>query len=592
MNEYLRKSVADRRTGANLIGINVDISNMTNVSPDFKVAFNELEKFAAESDEMKIETEKKRILLDIAQSRLDFKEQYLKDNTVYNSQEKWDEANKQYENLRRTAGNKIMNSKYLSMDEKTLYFKKIKYDFSNDWLEHRIKRNSAVTQARVNDVMTNIDMISTIASMGNLYDDDLISNAMTDITTEFQRLIKNGIQTEDNLRLLLAGEMAKIESSLFKRQIEEGIISNSNLTPEQKISEIKKATDYMIQDERVTEVVEDMAKNYNFSDRDKQYFSWKMKERYSDIRETSNKLINKLTKKEEREKKIYETDVVDAINLENPEKLANLTLNDKYGTTDFLGNRDDVLEKLTNSDINNFYDMDNSDFFPVLTSGYFTKISRDKEELEKNGYRGRQALQPLYDMVDNLSGGDKDKKTMIYKHYGYKTGLNPYALYKGEDDPDYIEATEGLRAGGNYIENNDYHIDSEVVGTNAMGKLDAIALNFTKTNSVVGRERALRFVLGVLYNNDLTKKKIEADTDIALKEALNNKETYNRLFELSKKAGTFEGIKIYKSAKLRDPRKEKLLYLKPEKKEEGQIEQQKKENEEKEKKIVENSKGW
>ena len=77
-----------------------------------------------------------------------------------------------------------------------------------------------------------------------------------------------------------------------------------------------------------------------------------------------------------------------------------------------------------------------------------------------------------------------------------------------------------------------------------------------------------------------------------MKEALNDKETYNRLFELSKKAGTFEGIKIYKPAKLRDPRKEKLLYLKPEEKEEGQAEQQKKENEEKEKKIVENSKGW
>ena len=45
-SEYLRKSVADRRTGANLIGIQVDTNNMNNIAPDFKIAFNELEAFA------------------------------------------------------------------------------------------------------------------------------------------------------------------------------------------------------------------------------------------------------------------------------------------------------------------------------------------------------------------------------------------------------------------------------------------------------------------------------------------------------------------------------------------------------------------
>lgn len=314
--------------------------------------------------------------------------------------------------------------------------------------------------------------------------------------------------------------------------------------------------------------------------------------------EMNNYIKNKeihTKEKAARGKAAYESEIADAINLGNPEKLVGLTLKGDFGTTGFLSNKDGVLEKITNTNTENFYDIGKPEVFPVLTNGYINKISGDRAELKKNGYTGRAAMQPLYDMTENLTAEyedqeeKRDKKMMIYKHYGLKTGLNPYALYKGESDPDYIEATEGIEAGKNYISKNKYVIDSDVVGSRAMGNLDVIAYNFSQTNNVLGRDRAVKFVLGVLYNSDLTRKNIEADTDIALKEALNDKETYNRLFELSKKASEFEGKKIYRPAKLRDPRKEKLLYLKPEKKEEGQTEQQKKENE---KKIIENSKGW
>lgn len=588
-SEYLKKYLADRRTGANLIGISVDTSNMREFNPIFEVGFKELEKFARETDEMKIGAEKKRLKLSIEQDILNFKNEYLKDNTVYNSQEKWDKANKQYEKLREKSTERIAESGYLTEDEKSLYYKEMQNTFARNWADPIKKRNGAVIKERLNETMTNIDMITSIASMGNFYDTEVLPRAISDIKAEYKELIKHGMSTESDMNYTLAQRISVIESSLFSKKIESDVIYNPNLTPEQKKEEIKKAVEFLGNEERINGIVETFGKENKFDENTQKYLSLSLKEGYLKAKNTADKLIYRLESKDKRERKIYETDIVDAINLGDPEKLASLTLNDKFGTTDFLGNRDDILETLTNSDINNFYDIDSSDFFPVLTSGYFGKISKDKAELERNGYRGRQALQPLYDMVGNLSGGDNDKKAMIYKHYGHKTGLNPYALFKGEKDPDYIEATEGLRAGKTYIANNRYSIDSEVIGSKALGKLDAIALNFTKTNSVVGRERALRFVLGVLYNNDLTKKKIEADTDIALKEALNNKETYNRLFELSKKAGEFEGKKIYRQAKLKDPR---LLYLKPEKKEEGQTEQQKKENEEKEKKIVENSKGW
>lgn len=588
-SEYLRKSIADRRTGANLIGISVDTSNMREFSPEFKIGFDELEKFARETDEMKIETEKKRLKLEIEQNMLNFKNDYLKDPTIYSSQEKWDEVSRLYEQERKKSLSKIAESKYLSSDEKTLYSKEMKNIFIRNWADPIKKRNGAIIKERLNETMTNIDMITSIASMGNFYDTEVLPRAISDIKAEYKELIKHGMSTESDMNYTLAQRISMIEGSLFSKKIESDVIYNPNLTPEQKKEEIKKAVEFLGNEERINGIVETFGKENKFDENTQKYLSLSLKEGYLKVKNTADKLIYRLESKDKRERKIYETDIADAINLGDPEKLASLTLNDKFGTTDFLGNRDDILETLTNSDVNNFYDIDSSDFFPVLTSGYFGKISKEKAELERNGYRGKQALQPLYDMVGNLSGGDNDKKAMIYKHYGYKTGLNPYALFKGEKDPDYIEAAEGLRTGKVYIANNRYSIDSEVVGTNAMGKLDLIALNFSKDNTVVGRDRAVKFVLGVLYNNDLTRKKVEADTDIALKEALNSKETYNRLFELSKKAGEFEGKKIYRQVNLKDPR---LLYLKPEKKEEGQTEQQKKENEEKEKKIVENSKGW
>lgn len=593
-SDYLRKTVADRRTGANLIGISVDTSNMRDLSSDFEMAFNQLEKFARETDELKINNEKKRLELEIEQDILNFKSNYLKDESIYNSQEKWDEASKGYEQVRKNSLEKIAKSKYLSREERSLYAQRIKNTFIKNWAEPIKKRNNAVIQERVGEVITNIDMITSIASMGNLYDKDILKNAANGILEEGEKLVKRGIWSENNLNIVLTNKLSDIESSLFSRKVESEIIYNSRLTTEQKKEEIKKAVEFLGSDERMNEVVEALGEEYNFDDYSKKYLSVKLKENYIKAGDKCNKLINSIENKNKREKEAYESDILDAINLGNATKLANLTLkknpSDKFGTTSFLNNQNGILEELTNTNIENFYNMDSFEYFPVLTNEYINKISGDRTKLKKEGYTGRAALQPLYDMVDNLAGSDKGKKSMIYKHYGEKVGLNPYALYKGENDPDYIEAAEGLRSGKNYIVNNKYSIDSEVIGSNAMKKFDTIAFNFSPTNNVIGRERALRFIVGVLYNSEATRKNIELDTDIALKEALNDQETYKKLFDLSKKASEFEGKKIYRPARLRDPR---LLYLKP--KEEGQKEQteaQKKESEEKNKKIAENSRGW
>ena len=181
-SEYLRKSVADRRTGANLIGINVDTNNMRDLTPEFEMAFNQLEAFAKQTDNLKIENEKRKIALEIAQSRVDFKEKHLTDPTVYNSQKKWDEVTRLYEEERKKAKKRISESKYLSADEKTLYSEDVDLDFKKDWLDPLNKRNGAVVQERISAAMSNIDMITSIASMGNIYDNGVIAVSYTHLT--------------------------------------------------------------------------------------------------------------------------------------------------------------------------------------------------------------------------------------------------------------------------------------------------------------------------------------------------------------------------------------------------------------------------
>ena len=233
-NEYLRKSVADRRTGANLIGINVDTSNMRDLTPEFEMAFNQLEAFAKETDEIKINSEKKKIQLEIEKSRLEFKDKYLSDPSVYSSQEKWDEVTRLYEEERKNAKKRISESKYLSKDEKMLYSEDVDIDFKRSWLDPKMKRNGVVAQERIDEATMLFDIAVNNACLDDLYKTDTIDRFIKQVNEIYNPLINSAISTKGDKNKAMIKGVSTIEGARLSKKLESDILYNPMLSDEQK----------------------------------------------------------------------------------------------------------------------------------------------------------------------------------------------------------------------------------------------------------------------------------------------------------------------------------------------------------------------
>ena len=453
-SEYLRKSVADRRTGANLIGINVDTNNMRDLTPEFEMAFNQLEAFAKQTDNLKIENEKRKIALEIAQSRVDFKEKHLTDPTVYNSQKKWDEVTRLYEEERKKAKKRISESKYLSADEKTLYSEDVDLDFKKDWLDPLNKRNGAVVQERISAAMSNIDMITSIASMGNIYDNGVIEKAIKDIKTEYKDLISLGVQTESDMNFTLAQKIPMIEGSLFLKKLDQDIIKNPNYaTAKEKMAEVDKIIDTFKNPERL----EQISKQYGFEDNAKKYFELKTAEVYGSLRkDVERNLYNleqsrKRLENQQREKTANEKNVRLAVNNNDTYKLTKFKIGLDYSFKNMLDDEKNI-ETLygEENNIKSFGNIDNWQIAKVLNKEAMDIIKNKKAVLDDtNSDTYSNSISAIYEFANEYSGGDNSKKNMIIKDAARQLGLDINIVLNYEKNPEYLTIGKMLRKGKN-----------------------------------------------------------------------------------------------------------------------------------------------
>lgn len=494
-SEYLRKSVADRRTGANLIGISVDTSNMREFSPIFKTGFDELEKFARETDEMKIETEKKRLKLEIEQNMLNFKNDYLKDPTIYNSQEKWDETSKLYEQERKKALSKIAESKYLSSDEKTLYSKEMQNAFTRNWAEPIQKRNGAVIKERLNETMTNIDMITSIASMGNFYDTEVLPRAISDIKAEYKELIKHGMSTESDMNYTLAQRISMIESSLFLNKIESDVIYNSNLTPEQKREEIKKAVEFLGDEERINGIIETFGKENKFDENTQKYLSLSLKEGYLKAKNTADKLIYRLEKDKKNLLEDNSKKVQEAYYKRNTSDYINYKYGVKNVSTSQLLNNEETLKLVTDIPAEDFGDSKKGLAFPFITDGINTALNGQIADRKKNpNYTLNEVYKPIYDFATENCGekaGYTNRRKALIIDYALKNGIEPDVLLKGENNPDYFKVSNIMSIGTQENKDN-LNIRNLVEDDETFDKL---SMAFSPIKSV-GDLMATNYILG------------------------------------------------------------------------------------------------
>ena len=461
-NEYLRKSVADRRTGANLIGINVDTSNMNNLSPDFEMAFNQLEAFAKESDNLKIQNEKTRLKLEIEKSRLEFKDKYLSDPTIYSSQEKWDMVTKLYEEERQKAKKIIADSKYLSADEKSFYGKDLDIDFKKDWLDPKMKRNGVVAQERIDEATMLFETAVNNACLDDLYKTDTIDRFIKRVDEIYNPLINSATSTKGDKNKAMIKGVSTIEGVRLNRKLEKDILTNSLLTEEQKQDEIKKVIETLSSDKRINNIVENMTKEYGYDNYEKEYLKSSLKAQYENARVELDKKLYSLSVQKKTQKSLEtlrrkqenkDNQIMKAIEDNDPFKVIKATTGKDLTTTEMLSTENSSnMENTYGLTIASFSDVNNSICGQVISATGTQKIKDGISALKGDG-TVKVSTQALVENVLNPYIAENFRKygddIAMLKDIGtredFKGLFNATVLIKGKDNPLYYKVWDTLK---------------------------------------------------------------------------------------------------------------------------------------------------
>ena len=494
-SEYLRKSVADRRTGANLIGINVDTNNMRDLTPEFEMAFNQLEAFAKQTDEIKINSEKKKIQLEIEKSRLEFKDKYLSDPSVYSSQEKWDEVSRLYEEERKNAKKRIFESRYLSADEKALYSEDIDLDFKRSWLDPKLKRNSAVSQERIDEATMLFETAVNNACLDDLYNTDTIDKFIKRVDEIYNPLIESAISTKGDKNKSMIKGVSTIEGVRLIKKLESDILYNPMLSEEQKKAEISKAIETLKNPQRINDITESMSKEFGYDNYEKEYLKSSLKAQYENA---SIKLSKDLYNLEKDKKNLLEDNskkIQEAYYKRNTSDYINYKYGVKNVSTSQLLNDEETLKLVTDIPAEDFGDSKKGLAFPFITDGINTALNGQIAGRKKNpNYTLDEVYKPIYDFATENCGekaGYVNRRKALIIDYALKNGIEPDILLKGENNPDYFKVSNIMSIGSQ--ENKDNLNIGNLIEDK--GEFNKLSMAFSPIKSV-GDLMATNYILG------------------------------------------------------------------------------------------------
>lgn len=494
-SEYLRKSVADRRTGANLIGINVDTNNMRDLTPEFEMAFNQLEAFAKQTDEIKINSEKKKIQLEIEKSRLEFKDKYLSDPSVYSSQEKWDEVSRLYEEERKNAKKRISESRYLSADEKALYSEDIDLDFKRSWLDPKLKRNSAVSQERIDEATMLFEIAVNNACLDDLYKTDTIDKFIKRVDEIYNPLINSAISTKGDKNKAMIKGVSTIEGTRLSKKLESDILYNPMLSEEQKKAEINKAIETLKNPQRINDITESMTKEFGYDNYEKEYLKSSLKAQYENA---SIKLSKDLYNLEKDKKNLLEDNskkIQEAYYKRNTSDYINYKYGVKNVSTSQLLNDEETLKLVTDIPAEDFGDSKKGLAFPFITDGINTALNGQIAGRKKNpNYTLDEVYKPIYDFATENCGekaGYVNRRKALIIDYALKNGIEPDILLKGENNPDYFKVSNIMSIGSQENKDN-LNIGNLIEDKEEFNKL---SMAFSPIKSV-GDLMATNYILG------------------------------------------------------------------------------------------------
>lgn len=303
-NDMLKKYVAEKRTGANLVGIQVDTQNAYLLDRGTgPMMLNALEEIAKKADIARIENEKQNLLLEAEETDLKFKKERLSDPLVYSDDEKYYGAMSDFNNLRKKKESLIAKSSFLTLEQKKQMIGRLKNNDELTLIGMMEKRNGVVIQKQVDDIIANTERKIAIAGQLSVNDIGGKEQAVQDIT-DMTETLKNLVGWNDSqASLYVSKNIMAMEKSIFGNEINK--IINSGFSLSEKKNKINNLLSVVNNEKILNKMSEQYASQIKFNVTDEEfkesvnYFKAKIKDVYADVKATAHNQLEMIKSKEE-----------------------------------------------------------------------------------------------------------------------------------------------------------------------------------------------------------------------------------------------------------------------------------------------------
>lgn len=303
-NDMLKKYVAEKRTGANLVGIQVDTQNAYLLDRGTgPMMLNALEEIAKRADIAKIENEKYNLLLAAEEMNLKFQNEKLTDPLLYKDEGKYNATLTEFNKIRKEKESLIAKSSFLTLTEKNQMIGKLKNNDEKILIDMRNKRNITYIQQQTDEIASNIRRQIEISGQLSLNDlggrEENVAN-INKLVGAYQDFTK----ISDTQASEYAGQsILASEEKMFRKELQR--INTSSYSPQVKMEKLKGMLSLAENEKALTRAAEGYASQIEFTKTDEEfktsvnYFKSGIKDMYSRLSEEAYKQFEYIKSKEE-----------------------------------------------------------------------------------------------------------------------------------------------------------------------------------------------------------------------------------------------------------------------------------------------------
>lgn len=321
-NDMLKKYVAEKRTGANLAGIQVDTQSSALLDRGTgPMMLNALEEIAKRADIAKIENEKYNLLLTAEEMNLKFQNEKLTDPLLYKDEGKYNAALTDFNKIRKEKESLIAKSSFLTLSEKNQMIGKLKNNDEKILIDMRNKRNITYIQQQTDEIASNIRRQIEISGQLSLNDlagrEENVAN-INKLVGAYQDFTKisDAQASEYASQSILASE-----EKMFSKELRR--INTSNYSSQVKMEKLKGMFSLAENEKALTRAAEGYASQIEFTKTDEEfktsvnYFKARIKDMYSKLSEEAYKQFDYIKAKEDAAYERSKNKELERINKEN-----------------------------------------------------------------------------------------------------------------------------------------------------------------------------------------------------------------------------------------------------------------------------------